>query len=230
MRDADVSVEHEATPAAAVVADVFRRSLAGARTETKPFRHWLLSGCLPAEACETIAALPVPPPAYADTLGKRETYNESRVFFGQANQARFPVCRAVSEALQSELAVRAIEQTCAIRLAGSSLRIEYCQDTQGFWLEPHTDIKPKLFTMQIFVSRAPGADALGTTVYDSEKRPVGRLPAGFNRGYMFVPADDTWHGFEPRSFAGVRRSIIVNYVTPEWRARHELSFPERPVA
>jgi len=25
----------------------------------------------------------------------------------------------------------------------------------------------------------------------------------------------------------VRRSLIVNYVKPEWRSRHELAFPER---
>jgi len=28
----------------------------------------------------------------------------------------------------------------------------------------------------------------------------------------------------------VRRSLIVNYVKPEWRARHELAYPERTAA
>jgi hypothetical protein len=27
---------------------------------------------------------------------------------------------------------------------------------------------------------------------------------------------------------GIRRSLIVNYVKPDWRSRHELSFPDRP--
>jgi hypothetical protein len=46
---------------------------------------------------------------------------------------------------------------------------------------------------------------------------------------VFVPADNTWHGFEKRGIEGVRRSAILNYVTHDWRAREQLSFPERPV-
>ena len=36
-------------------------------------------------------------------------------------------------------------------------------------------------------------------------------------------------GFTPRAIRGVRRSLIVNYVKPEWRARHELAFPDQVV-
>jgi len=46
---------------------------------------------------------------------------------------------------------------------------------------------------------------------------------------VFVPADNTWHGFEKRRIEGVRRSVILNYVTHDWRAREQLSFPESPV-
>lgn len=46
---------------------------------------------------------------------------------------------------------------------------------------------------------------------------------------IFIPGSDTWHGVEKRNFAGVRKSIIVNYVKPEWRSRHELAYPERPI-
>ena len=31
------------------------------------------------------------------------------------------------------------------------------------------------------------------------------------------------HGLEPRKIHGIRRSLIVNYVTQEWRARDEIS-------
>ena len=41
-----------------------------------------------------------------------------------------------------------------------------------------------------------------------------------------MPASDTWHGFHKRPIAGVRRSLIVNYVKPEWRSRHELAYPD----
>jgi hypothetical protein len=44
-----------------------------------------------------------------------------------------------------------------------------------------------------------------------------------------VPSDVTYHGFEPRRIEGVRQSVIVNYVTSEWRAREQLAFPNQPV-
>lgn len=37
-------------------------------------------------------------------------------------------------------------------------------------------------------------------------------------------------GLYPADEAGVRKSLIVNYVKPEWRARHELAYPGAPVA
>ena len=55
------------------------------------------------------------------------------------------------------------------------------------------------------------------------------MPYAFNVGFSFVPGRDTWHGFDKRPIRGVRRSVIINYVKPEWRARHELAYPDQPV-
>jgi hypothetical protein len=105
-----------------------------------------------------------------------------------------------------------------------------CRDTDGFWLEPHTDIGAKRFTLLIYLSRGPGAEELGTDLYaDPAQPPIARAPAPFGSGLAFVPAGDAWHGFVRRPIAGVRRSIIVNYVVPEWRSRHELAEPDRSV-
>jgi hypothetical protein len=46
---------------------------------------------------------------------------------------------------------------------------------------------------------------------------------------IFVPSNITYHGFEPRQINGVRKSIIVNYVTNDWRAREQLAYPNTPV-
>ena len=51
------------------------------------------------------------------------------------------------------------------------------------------------------------------------------VPYRGNSGVIFMPGSDTWHGFRKRAIDGVRRSLIVNYVKPEWRARHELLLP-----
>jgi hypothetical protein len=212
------------------IANWFVWTLDMAEPRTAPFRHWLLAEALPPEVARAIADLPFAPPEIDDTLGKRETHNASRLFFSAAHRKDFPVCAELAAAFQSEPVTGALEDETGVRLAGSFLRIEYCQDTDGFWLEPHTDIGAKLFTMLVYLSNAPEAEAWGTDLYDGERRLLGTAPGGFNRGLVFVPGGDTWHGVEKRRFAGVRRSVIVNYVKPEWRARHELAYPDEPIA
>jgi hypothetical protein len=58
---------------------------------------------------------------------------------------------------------------------------------------------------------------------------VATAPYRRNRGLIFIPAADTWHGFHRRPIDGVRRSLIVNYVRSEWRSRLELAYPQSPI-
>lgn len=197
--------------------------------QEKPYRHWLLRDVLPCGAAKAITALPLEVVPISETYGKRDSHNASRRFFGRDEQARYPVCAAVATALQDSHVVQFIAGVTGAKLDGSFLRIEYCQDTEGFWLEPHTDIGAKLFTMVIYLGEGPRSDDMGTDIYDGELRHVGRAPSPFNAAVVFVPADDTWHGFEKRPMPAVRRCLIVNYVKPEWRARQELAFPDQPV-
>jgi hypothetical protein len=215
---------------AGAIGACFARSLAAAEAVGTPYPHWLLREALPRDVATRLRELPIPAPRIGDTMGKRETNNATRSYFSVENRARFPVCGAIADAFQAGPAVDAIGTICGARIAGAYLRIEYCQDTDGFWLEPHTDIGAKLFTLLIYLSDGPGAEDWGTDIYDADKRHVGRAPFGFNRGLIFIPGSDTWHGFQPRPIRGIRRSIIVNYVKDEWRAREQLSFPDRPLA
>lgn len=206
----------------------FLACLAAGEKRATPFAHWLLEHVLPDPVARAIAALPIPPAKIDDTKGKRETHNSTRRFFAPGDLAT-SATKAASEAFQSAAAVRALAEATGAELAGTSLRIEYCRDTDGFWLEPHTDIGAKSFTMLIYLSDDAAASSWGTDIYDQDKRHLGAAPCGFNKGLIFVPGADTWHGFEKRRIDGVRKSLIVNYVKPEWRARHELSYPESPV-
>jgi hypothetical protein len=201
-----------------------------ARVGDKPYRHWFLERCLPADALDAVIALPFEPPALGGISGKREVHNATRKYFDIENQAKFPVVRAISDALQDPRATKAVERIFGTKLAGSYLRIEYAQDTDGFWLEPHTDLGVKLFTFLLYLSKDKTHADLGTDIYDTEKRHVGRSPFAANSAMVFVPSDITYHGFVPRKIDGVRKSIIINYVTNEWRAREQLAFPDRPLA
>lgn len=207
----------------------FLARLRAASEVRQPFRHWLLETALPLETAAAIVDLPLRPVEIGDTGGKRDNHNDSRVFFAGGLLGEHAVCREVAACFQHPDTIAALQQTTGAALNGCSLRIEYCQDRGGFWLEPHTDIGAKRFTMLVYLSTAPGAAQWGTDIYDAERHHAGRAPAGFDQGLIFVPANDTWHGFEPRRIDGVRRSIIVNYVVPDWRARHELAMPDQPV-
>ena len=105
------------------------------------------------------------------------------------------------------------------------LRIEYCQDVEGFWLEPHVDIPVKLLTMLIYLTDAPELHDAGTDLYDNspEHKLVSCVPYEWNAGFIFVPGKNTWHGFRMRAIRGVRKSLIINYVARGWRAVEELA-------
>ena len=212
------------------VADQFIASLANSQRHAKPWRHWLLNDMYPADVVTDLEALPFAPPSGVLHEGRREVNNSTRVFFDADTQARHSSAARLVEGMLDPRTLTAIEKECDIDLTGSLLRLEYCMDVNDFWLEPHTDISVKKFTMLLYLSSGEGSDNCGTDVLAVEEPHalVGEAPFGFNQGSLFIPAKDTWHGFHKRRINGVRKSIIINYVTPDWRARHELT-SERPV-
>lgn len=204
-------------------------SIATSERHETPYRHWFMRHCLPAGAVDLILALPFPAPDLGSVSGKRELHNATRKYFDKENRSRFPVCESFCRAFQDRRVTRRIAEHFGARLAGTYLRVEAAQDTDGFWLEPHSDLGVKAFTMLLYVSKRPQHATLGTDIYDTDKKRVGRSPFKPNAAMVFVPSGTTFHGFERRRIEGVRRSIIVNYVTAEWRAREQLAFPDRPV-
>ena len=204
-------------------------AFASAERHDSPYPWFLLSDCVPAPAVAPLRDLPFPAPELGGVSGTREAHNKSRNYFDVEARSRHDVCDALAVALQDAEVVEAIETTFGTDLTGTNLRIEYGQDTDGFWLEPHTDIGVKNFTMLMYLSDGPDHDKLGTSIYSDVETHVGETPFAPNSAMVFIPSDHTWHGFEARPIAGVRKSIIINYVKPEWRAREQLAFPDEPV-
>jgi|TARA_B100000315_G_scaffold255404_1_gene298649 hypothetical protein len=205
------------------ITEAFSDCLDKAQAETKPFPHWLLEDALTEDACDGILDLPIEPPSLDRYDGTRECNNQTRTYFNADLCSRSAVCREVVDAFKDERTIRKLEQTCGIDLSKGNLRIEYTQDSDGFWLEPHTDISVKMFTMLVYLSKEPELADAGTDIYDEDMKHVGRAPFAQNRGLIFIPGGDTWHGFAKRPLRGVRRSIIVNYVSDEWRERDQLA-------
>ena len=72
-------------------------------------------------------------------------------------------------------AVNAIHDAFARRFDGTFLRLEYAQDVDGFWLQPHTDLGVKKFTCLIYLSDGPGHETLGTDIYETPGQAFRRL-------------------------------------------------------
>ncbi len=217
------------SPAAQRIAAAFEAAIAARRGFERPYPHYLMDNVFPREVSDELAELPFAPPVLNGVSGKRELHNDQRSYFDAVGVARFPVMGAVAEALQSTRIVSQIHDAFDAPIDDTFLRLEYAQDVDGFWLQPHTDLGVKRFTCLIYLSDGPGHEALGTDIYERPDKHFGVSP--FKRGgaMVFVPGDNTWHGFEKRPIEGVRRSVILNYVTEEWRAREQLSYPDATV-
>lgn len=205
-------------------------SLGGAATLSEPYRHWIAREVLPPTIAATLNHLPVGTAGTEGVSGKRELHNDTRKYFDAANMARFPACAAVAEAFQSTVVASRIETLMKTDLSGTYVRLEYAQDIDGFWLEPHTDLGVKRFTMLIYLNEGGlEHDDRGTDLFFDRATWAKRAPFEDNTALIFVPGDNTWHGLSRRPIAGVRRSVIMNYVTRDWVAREQLAFPETPV-
>lgn len=211
------------------VVSCLQTSFQQARENKSPYRHWFASSCVPDDILSDINHAPFKAPDLDGLSGKRELHNATRNYFDIENCEKYPSCAAFAQGFQEASVIAEIENRFDTNLNNTYLRIEYAQDTNGFWLEPHSDLGVKVFTMLLYVSKDPSHANLGTDIYDINKTHVGCSPFAANEALIFVPADDTFHGFEKRKIDGIRKSIIINYVTDEWRAREQLAFPENPI-
>ena len=217
-------------PAVDAIAAQFCHAVRKSQRSDVPYRHWRVGDVFPIDLCTGILTLPIAPPFLGQTDGTRNTYNATRCFITPAMRANFPACQALSAALQRPDVARLMAETCAIQVAGSYLRMEYIQDIDGAWLEPHRDIPEKLFSMVVYLFTGPEAAGWGTDIYDAEKRWIGRSSGAFNSGVIFVPGPATWHGFEKRRIIGVRRLMEINYARSDWRDKNQLAFPDQPIS
>ncbi len=222
LRAAGTSAETD--PRAGIV-----KSLSRAIHEDDPFPHLRLRHLLTAPIMDGLIALPFTPTALDGGSGRRELHNDQRIYFTPAVIDAHPAAARVARLFQDAEVVAALAEAAEAPLHKVRLRIEYALDIDGFWLEPHTDLGVKALSLLIPLPVGRRQVDLGTDLYRAPG--IWARRAAFARGaaLAFRPSDRSWHGFEPRPIRGVRRSLIVNYVTPAWRSREQLAYPDQPV-
>ena len=53
----------------------------------------------------------------------------------------------------------------------------------------------------------------GTDLYDEDLTLAHSIPFIHNLGYVFFPANNTWHGLEKGKNINHRKCVLINYVT-----------------
>ena len=188
-----------------------------------PFLRWEINQPFSEQAIQEIVQTDIPESRKdydgtraGDAKTKVATAN-TRCFITPANVGKYPALGALIDDLLSHETIGMCSDMLRRQMQGY-LRVEVICDREGFWLEPHKDIKEKLMSMLLYVNLAGESEGLGTDIYDGDLKLVDTVPFRNNYGYMFAPAHDTWHGLEKKTIQRERRSVLINYVTfpTEW--------------
>ncbi|MAH53562.1 MAG: hypothetical protein QGF80_05375 [Pelagibacteraceae bacterium] len=189
----------------------------------EPFKHWLFDGVLSEETIDELLKLPLPVPKIEKHTGKRESQNQTRVFLNKECCNKHSVAKNVTNVFNHPSIISKLSNICGRDLTKGKLRIEYTLDTGDFWLEPHLDIKEKLVTFLIYLSKDPGSSEWGTTIYNRDLSFHSKAPYKSNMGLMFMAGEDTWHGVPKQNIQGIRKNLIINFVTKDWKSINELA-------
>ena len=141
-----------------------------------------------------------------------------RVFITKENSSDYPELYKLVKEMQSKECTDLISKMINRNLSNSFVRVEVISDKNGFWLEPHCDIKEKLMSSILFVNRYGENENLGTDFYTPDLKVAKTLPYRNNFGYIFTSEKDSWHGLEKKYIKNERRCLQLNYVTfeTEW--------------
>ncbi|MFL2899988.1 MAG: hypothetical protein ACJZ41_05870 [Candidatus Pelagibacterales bacterium] len=184
-----------------------------------PFNYWIIDEPLSDDAIDEVYKTPIPSGEVifdgtraGDKNGK-DLLSKLRVFIDQNNYNEFPYLKNLISEMQSKECQKLIEDMLNVNLTNSYVRVEVIADRDGFWLEPHCDIKEKLMSSIIFVNKYGEDENLGTDFYHPDLSIAKTIPYRNNYGYIFTAEKDSWHGLEKKKIKKERRCIQINYVT-----------------
>jgi hypothetical protein len=187
----------------------------------EPFNHWTVSNPLSEATIDEIYNVRVPEGEVifdgtraGDKSGKN-LLSKLRVYIEKENVDGFPELFKLVREMQSKECNSLISKLINRDLSNSFVRLEVISDKDGFWLEPHCDIKEKLMSSILFVNRYDENENLGTDFYTPDLKIAKTIPYRNNYGYIFTSENDSWHGLELKKIKNERRCLQLNYVTFE---------------
>lgn len=189
---------------------------------TKPYSHYISEGgSLPINVANDILML-AKPSSLTESIGSRSDYDK-RVFLNNKDFDSFS--DSIKDFLiniTSENFYKDVEEYIGVNLRGSCLRAEVVCDIDGFFQVPHLDTTDKRITWLTYLGSVAENGDVGTDIYSDSNTFYKRAPWGFNNGLIFLPSNQSWHGFsKDNRIKGNRKVLIINYVD-DWNDVHEL--------
>ncbi len=187
----------------------------------EPFSHWTLENPLSETLIDEVYDIKFPEGdvIFDGTRAGDKTGNnllsKLRVFITKENSSDYSELYKLVKEMQSKECTDLISKMINRNLSNSFVRVEVIADKNGFWLEPHCDIKEKLMSSILFVNRFGENENLGTDFYTADLKVAKTLPYRNNFGYIFTSEKDSWHGLEKKYIKNERRCLQLNYVTFE---------------
>ena len=187
----------------------------------EPFSHWTLENPLSETLIDEVYDIKFPEGdvIFDGTRAGDKTGNnllsKLRVFITKENSSDYSELYKLVKEMQSKECTDLISKMINRNLSNSFVRVEVIADKNGFWLEPHCDIKEKLMSSILFVNRYGENENLGTDFYTPDLKVAKTLPYRNNFGYIFTSEKDSWHGLEKKRIKNERRCLQLNYVTFE---------------
>ena len=184
-----------------------------------PFNHWTIDQPLSQKAIDEIYRVQIPEGEVifdgtraGDKTGQ-DLLGKLRVYINRDNCNDFPELNNLIQEMRSQECTKIISKMIERDLNNSFVRLEVISDKDGFWLEPHCDIKEKLMSSILFVNKYGENENLGTDFYTPDLKVAKTIPYKNNYGYIFTSEKDSWHGLERKIIKKERRCLQLNYVT-----------------
>lgn len=180
---------------------------------SEPFNHYTFTDFFCERELAQYNSIDVSTAAAA--INGARTTNTNRFFINEKNIHKSPLFGRIIDFFTRDEIIDMFEKESGRVIRGNYLRVEFIEDKQSSWLEPHVDINEKIVSLLMYFNTTNESEDIGTSLYNSEKEFVTTVPYRNNTGFYFFPSDNTWHGLEPITIKEKRQAIMINYCTFE---------------
>ena len=151
--------------------------------------------------------------SHSASLSGARTTNNNRFFVDKQNMWSNSALNRIVDFFLKDDVIDMFEEESNVKIRGNYLRIEFIEDSEKSWLEPHVDISEKLMSFLVYLNNTGESESIGTALYNTDKEYIKTVPFINNQGFYFYPSNDTWHGLESVQIKERRRAVMVNYCT-----------------